>query len=268
MSDAPRPSHITKSGDVRIESYVDGEGPGFVLLPSYGRDGGDDFDDITARLIGDSWRVLRPQPRGVGASEGPMCGLTLHDLADDVAACIRSLVQGRVVLLGHAFGNALARVVATDHPDLVAALVLAAASSSGASKAVNESPFIAGDLARPDAERLHILQQNFFAPGHDAGVWLQGWHPATLRMQRQAVAASDLKASSAGGNAPILQVIAEKDPFNPKPSWNELTERLGDRVTQLVVANASHALFPEQPDAVAASVLPWAARRRSEQVWG
>ena len=80
-------------------------------------------------------------------------------------------------------------------------------------------------------------------------------------MEHEAVKSSDLKAFSACGTVPLLQMIAEHDPFNPKPSWNELKDQLGDRVTQKVIAGASHALFPEQRAAVAEAVVSWAAAR-------
>ena len=107
-------------------------------------------------------------------------------------------------MLGHAFGHTLACAVATDHPALVSAVVLAAAGSSGASKAVNETPFIAGDLSRPEAERLAALRTAFFAPDHDPSPWLTGWYPQTLRMQHEAVKASDLKDFLACGTVPLL----------------------------------------------------------------
>jgi hypothetical protein len=86
MTYPKRKSEFSKNGGVEIETYIDGEGPAFVILPSYGRDGGDDYDAITARVVNAGWRVLRPQPRGgVAGSKGPMTGLTMHDLANDVA---------------------------------------------------------------------------------------------------------------------------------------------------------------------------------------
>ena len=117
-----RTGEMVRTGAVAIETYVEGDGPTLVILPSYGRDGGADYDDITVRAARAGWRVLRPQPRGVAGSRGPMTGVTLHDLADDVAAVIRTLGGGRAVLLGHAFGHAVSRMLATDHPDLVTAV--------------------------------------------------------------------------------------------------------------------------------------------------
>ena len=114
-----------RGAGVEIQTYR----PTLVILPSYGRDGADDFDDITARSASAGWRVLRPQPRGIAGCTGPMSGVTLHDMADDIAAVIRDLGGGRAVLLGHAFGHALSRMVATDHPDLVTAVILAASQA-------------------------------------------------------------------------------------------------------------------------------------------
>ena len=262
MSQGRRNSHVCRCQGVEIETYIDGDGSPFVILPSYGRDGGEDFDDLTNHLVAEGWKVLRPQPRGVAGSTGPMSGLTLHDLADDVARSVRALTNCPVVMLGHAFVHTLACAVATDHPELVRAVVLAAAGSSGASEKVNEAPFIAGDLSRPDAERLEVLRTAFFAPGHDASLWLTGWYPLTLQMQHEAVKASLLKDFAACGTVPLLQIIAEHDPFNPKSSWDELKDQLGERVTQKIVAGASHALFPEEPAAVAKAVLSWAAAQR------
>ena len=262
MSGAERQSATTRRDGVAIETYVDGEGPPFVILPSYGRDGGEDFDDLTRHLVDDGWQVLRPQPRGIAGSTGPMEGQSLHDLATDIATVIRELADAPAVILGHAFGNQLARVLVTDHPGVGTAVILAAAGSSGASKEVNDSPFVAGDLSRLEAERLAVLRSNFFAPQNDARIWLSGWYPDTLRMEHEAAQATDLKAVSKCGSVPILQLVAEYDPFNPPSSWGELKDQIGLRVTQAVIGDASHALFPEQPAKVAEAVLPWAQRWR------
>ncbi|HEX4253066.1 MAG TPA: alpha/beta hydrolase [Pseudonocardia sp.] len=251
-------SVIVAAGQASIVTYVEGNGPDVVLLPSYGRDGGDDFDAIAAAVAGAGYRVLRPQPRGIAGSIGPMTGVSLADLGNDVAQVIGSLGSGPAVVLGHAFGNFVARTVATDHPDSVAAVVLAAASGRSVAPEVNSAPFRAGDPTLPEGERLAALRLAFFAPGHDPSAWLTGWYPKTLGMQHAAVTT----AGRAGidhywdaGTAPVLEITAEYDPFNPRAQWGELSARLGPRVTSTVVANASHALFPEQPDAVAGAII-------------
>ena len=95
MTEQRKHGEVIQGAHVAIETYVDGTGSAFVILPSYGRDGGDDFDGITSRLVGQHWKVLRPQPRGIAGSKGAMEGLSLHDLANDVAMCIRALSVSR-----------------------------------------------------------------------------------------------------------------------------------------------------------------------------
>ncbi len=255
MPNPKRKSEFVRNNSVEIETYVDGQGPAFVILPSYGRDGGKDFDDITARVVGAGWKVLRPQPRGVAGSKGPMTDVILHDLADDVASCIRSLCDGPAVLLGHA----LARMAATDHPELVKAVILASSQATEVPEDIAKTPFIVGDTSAPEADRLAALREAFFAPDRDARIWLEGWYPETLTMQHAAVQAVALADYWACGGVPLLELIGARDPFKPKAYWNELRDQFGDRVTTVVI-DASHALFPEQPDMVADAVLPWLAR--------
>ena len=262
MASVKRIGEFARRCDIKLETYVDGEGPALIILPSYGRDGGEDYDDIAGRLVQAGWKVLRPQPRGVAGSRGPMTGATLHDLADDVAAVIRELGHGSAFLLGHAFGHALSRMVATDHPELVEGVILAASQASEVPPDVARAPLEVSNLDTPEAERLAVLQKAFFAPGHDARSWLAGWYPETLKMQHEAAKAVPLSAYWACGRAPMLEVFGTLDPFKPKAYWHELGDQFGDRVTSIRIEDASHALFPEQPDRVAEAVLSWLSRHR------
>lgn len=240
---------VTANG-VSIETHLDGDGASdIVVLPSYGR-GVEDFDDFARDLAAAGHRVLRPQPRGIGASTGPMTGVTIDQLGDDVARVIDELGRGPAVVLGHAYGSFVARAVATNTPEKVRAVILAAASTQAPPREINEAPFRAGDPTLPEADRLAALELAFFAPGHDARGWLTGWYPRTLAMQRSAVAGIDASRYWSAGSAPILEILAELDPFHPKDQWNDLREQLGARVTSVVVPDASHALFPEHGDAV------------------
>jgi pimeloyl-ACP methyl ester carboxylesterase len=193
-----RPSGIVTAGEVPIETYADGDGPDVVILPSYGRDGGDDFDPLTAALAGAGYRVLRPQPRGIAKSTGPMTGVTLDDLGEDIAHVLGQLGPGPAVVLGHAFGNFVARALATSHPGKVSAVILAAASGKTVPPEISSAPFRAGDLTLPEDERLAASRRAFCAPGHDASIWLTGWSPETLRMQRAAVTAGRFNPAATG----------------------------------------------------------------------
>ena len=62
------------------------------------------------------------------------------------------------------------------------------------------------------------------------------------------------------GIAPLLDLQAEQDPFKPEAKRNEMKEEFGQRVTVMVIPNASHALIPEQPKAVVEALTTWIKR--------
>jgi pimeloyl-ACP methyl ester carboxylesterase len=247
---------LVKYRDVEIDVIVDGNGPAIVFLPSLARDS-DDYDAVASGLADAGYRVLRPQPRGIGRSRGPMKNISLHDFARDVAEVVTRLGAGRAVLVGHAYGNWVARMTAVDHPQLVRGVVIAAAAAKQYAPELTVAVTKAGDLALPDNERLEALRFAFFAPGNDATVWLTGWHPEVRDSQRAAVAAVKLDVWWSGGSAPLLDLQAAQDPFKPATKRNEMKNEFGDRVTLVVIDNASHALIPEQPKAVVDALVEW-----------
>ncbi len=256
-----RPSVTVACDDVRHRDRGAGRAgdPAIVILPSLGRDGYEDYDAVASALVGKGFRVLRPQPRGIGGSTGPMDGVLLPALARDIAEVVRQQGGSRAVIVGHAYGNFVARMTAVAHPEAVRGVVLAGAQAKTVAPNIQKAPGIAGNLALPDEERLAALRLGFFAPGHDATIWLHGWYPATQKMQ----AASSRGAVTRdvwwhAGTAPLLELIPDRDPFKPREQWNQLRDEFGERITVKVIEGASHALFPEQPQAVADAIAAWA----------
>lgn len=229
----------------------------WVLLPSSLRDAGD-LGELATRLARAGCRVLRPTPRGMGRSNGSLKRLTLHVLAGDIAHTIRSLGQGRpAVLLGHAAGHFVARVVDLDHPALVRGIVVAAAAARVFPPEVADSVDLIADARRPRAERLAHLRRAFFAEGSDPQEWLEGWHPSLGPAYRAAARIPDKSRWWPVSHAPLLDLQAADDPWRPPRTRHELKEALGDRVTVRVIERASHALPFERPDAVAAAAIEW-----------
>jgi pimeloyl-ACP methyl ester carboxylesterase len=60
-----------------------------------------------------------------------------------------------------------------------------------------------------------------------------------------------------GGAAPLLDLEGALDPFKPRAMANEIRDEFGQRATVAVIANASHALIPEQPAAVVDAIVAW-----------
>jgi pimeloyl-ACP methyl ester carboxylesterase len=249
---------LRRHGGITLDVVVEGAGPAVVLLPSSLRDSLADFDAVAAQVAAAGHTVLRPQPRGMGRSRGPMQGLTLHDLAADVAEVIRTLGSGRAVVVGHAFGHFIARVADLDHPALVRGIVVAAGAARSFPPGLQAVLDTAADAAQPHAERLQALRLAFFAAGNDAAPWLDGWYPELRATYRAAGAVPDKSVWWPVTNAPVLDLQAADDPWRPAATRDELRAVLGaDRVTVQVIEGASHALVCERPAAVAKAIVDW-----------
>ncbi len=256
VSAAERTRVLVQYADVQIDTIVEGNGPAIVLLPSLARDS-EDYDAVAEGLAANGFRVLRPQPRGIGRSTGPLTNISLHDFARDVAEVISQQGNGRAVVVGHAYGNWVARMTAVDFPERVRGVVIAAAASKQYDPALSAEINKAGDPSLADDVRLAALHVAFFAPGNDAKSWLSGWHPEVRAAQRAAAAAVDQSEWWSGGSAPLLELQAALDPFKTPDKRNEMKDEFGDRVTVMVIPDASHALMPEQPKAVVEALTKW-----------
>ena len=254
-----RSREVVKFDNVEIDLIAEGRGPLIVMLPSRGRDSGD-FDDVAAGLAKSGFRILRPQPRGAGKSVGPTENIRLQDLARDVARVIEREKTGPAVIAGRAYGNWVARMTATDHPHLVRGIVLVAAAAKTFPNELRAVVQQAGDQTQPAEQRLVALYKGFFLPNHDAKSWLSGWAPVANRIQGAAALATKQAEYWQAGGKPMLDLVPEQDPFKPKEKWYESREEFGDRVTVVVIPNASHALIPEQPAAVVDAIAAWSKK--------
>lgn len=242
-----------------LEVGLMGAGPPLLLIPSLGR-GQEDFDGIAPGLVAAGLWLIRPEPRGIGRSVPLTPGATLHDMAADMAAVLEWSGAAPALVAGHAAGNWVARVLAHDRPALVRGLaLLAAVTSAEIDPAISHAISSSFDMSLSDAERLGHLQRAYFAPGHDASVWLAGWHPEVSRAQRAARAATTDRAwLRAAETYPLLYLAAGEDAIAPPPSEAELRASLGPLARGVVIPRAGHALLPEQPAAVVEALQDFA----------
>lgn len=261
----PSTASLAKSmvmrGEARLEVLTQGDGHPLVLLPSLGR-GAADFDAIAGTVAQAGFRVLRPQPRGIGASTGPWDGLTLEDLAADIAAVIEANNGGPAFVVGHAFGNRVARTLATLRPELVQGVALVAANvgHEPSPPSVRAAIRLSADLAAPDEARIEAMRLVFFAPESDARVWLTGWHPEVLAAQRLAGDRTPRSLDYAAGQAPVLCVQPSHDPLARVDEVEDYKKALGDRVAVVVIPHSAHAVIVEQPAAVSDALIAYARK--------
>lgn len=251
-----RTAVLLPCGEATIETWIEGHGTTIVLLPSRGRDTYD-FDEVATQLVARGYRILRPQLRGTGRSTGPNQNLDLFDYADDVACAVRNAGTSPAVIVGHAYGNYVARAFAVRYPSMTRGVVLAAAATK------NLPPYLLANVKRiedpstPQAIRRELIATTFFAPGNDASVWWEGWYTTAGRAQSDAAAATPHESWWSAGTIRLLELHAESDPWMPAANRDDLRRELGARVDSVLIGRASHALFPEQPVAVAQSIADW-----------
>lgn len=250
---------LVRRGDIAvIEVFACGMGPLVVMLPSLGR-GASDFEPIAEQVAAAGLRVLCPNPRGIGESHG--CSYQdLEDCAGDIAAVIEADGGGPAFLAGHAFGNRVSRLLATDRPDLVKAVSLIAANVGHAPSPPKVRAAIrnSANPELPAEERLEALRFAFFAPGNDPTPWLEGWYPHVLAIQRVAGDRTPRTRDYAGGGKPILYLQPSHDPLAHVEDAEIFRRENGERVKVVIVPNASHAAIAEQPDFIAAELVGYA----------
>jgi len=102
---------MVEVGEAVLESVIYGAGDTVILLPGGGCSVSY-FDPFAQTLAAAGFRTVAVNPRGVSASTGSLQGCTLHHLAADIAGVIEALADASVHVLGHAFGNRIARCLA------------------------------------------------------------------------------------------------------------------------------------------------------------
>ena len=232
-----------------------------VLVASLGRPVSD-FNELVTALVQAGYRTIAVESRGIMTwSGGGLARYPLSDLAGDVRAVLADAGVApteRVHVIGHAFGNRVARTFATLYPQQTASLVLVAAGDDP-----QKPPAIARGLRLstmgfiPWSLRGDDVTKVFFSAGNEVPeYWQRGW--SFWGALGQIRAATDARNAnfSAGGTAPLLVLQAQDDVVAPSAKAGEaLKASLGSRVELVMVPHAGHAFLPEQPEVIAHSIV-------------
>lgn len=130
--------YATSSDGVRIAYVSLGDGPPLVWASNiFGeangyRVGFPHVKEVTDRLLGLGWRVIRYDVRGMGLSERDVADLSLEGRVRDLTAVVGHLGLDRFALGGLDVGAATAVAYAVAHPASVSHLILLSPWASGA----------------------------------------------------------------------------------------------------------------------------------------
>jgi len=101
-----------------------GDGPPVMLLHGWMATADLNWAGAYGSLIDAGYRVLAIDHRGHGRGLRTAAPFRLADCAADAAAALRALELGPATVVGYSMGGAIAQLVARDHPDVAAGIVL------------------------------------------------------------------------------------------------------------------------------------------------
>jgi pimeloyl-ACP methyl ester carboxylesterase len=216
------------------------------------------FDDLARSLAASGLQAICVNMRGTGESRGSLDGITVtvHDLAADVAGVLEALNCGPAHLVGHAFGNRVARCLAADRPSLVRSVTLLAAVCLIAPATPIGTHFSnATEVKMNGSDCVTVLGARWLSPASDPKILAQVecW-PAVFLAHLATGRGVPLEDWWGAGTAPLIVIQGLDDEAAPPGNGHALREQFGERVRLIDLPRAGHFLVLEQPEAVTRAV--------------
>lgn len=243
-----------------LNCVIAGQGPDLMVLHPAGLD-----HSFMGRLIeaaAATHRVIGVDLRGHADSPAASSQTTLSDFVDDVHSVVQAHCAGPARVLGLSFGGMLAQMLALDHPQDVAALVLC---GCGASFAPEVRPVLRARGALALEQGMQAIVQST----------IERWFTPTFRLDPQVDRVRERLLSNRPANwaavwnaistldalprlpqlrVPTLVVAGEQDVATPPAASAALAEAIaGARLALL--PGAPHMMQIESPAAFEAVVL-------------
>ncbi|MEO0982259.1 MAG: alpha/beta hydrolase [Pseudomonadota bacterium] len=246
---------MTEAGATLV-SHTLGEGPPVLMFASAGREASD-FNELAEAVAAAGYAVHLVEAPGIGGAGASKAAPDLFDLAHDLSPLIKAPGEP-VVVLGHAFGNRLARATASAFPDHVRGVVLIAAGGRRPipekANASLRAVFTPDQTA--EAHESHVRYAFFAERSEIPDYWLRGWHGETARLQGAATRSTDSARWWGAGGKPLLVIAGRQDTIAPPEDTIDLLEaEFADRVRAVRLDAAGHALLPEKPEEIAEAVI-------------
>jgi pimeloyl-ACP methyl ester carboxylesterase len=256
---------IVDRGNAVLAARAIGSGDLILIHPSLGR-GARDFDPLARLLAAGGYRVASFDPRGIGQSTAPLgsqTGLTFTDYAEDMLAVMHALDVSSTHLVGHAFGNRIARKLATIHPEATRTVTLCACGGGTPSPQAEAGIQTTTNPATPIPQFEQAVKSTFFAAGSDPSPWYVGWYDTAAQEEAFATATESSANYEAGGVAPILIIQGLEDIVAPPSIGHGLKSKYGARITLYDLEGCAHALIIEKTAEIAQIMLDYLGRKSS-----
>lgn len=220
--------------------------------------------DALLPLLPQGLRYLRYDKQGHGLSDLWQAD-RLQDHADDAIALIRDVAQGPVVFVGLSIGGLIGQRVASQHPDLVRALVL---SNTAARLGTPDSWQDRIAAIRRDGlpAMADGIMQRWFGPDFRATPQVAPWRNMLARTAPEAyvaachaLAGADQTQATAALDLPTAVIAGSADGASP-PDLVAATAALIRDASFDIISGAGHLPCVETPAAHAAIIAPFLER--------
>jgi pimeloyl-ACP methyl ester carboxylesterase len=256
---------------------VEGDGEETILLLMGLGGRAADWAGVPAALS-QRYRVIRYDHRGVGGSPAAAGGYSLSDMARDATAVLDAVGVARANVVGYSMGGMISQLIATEHADRVARLVLVS-THFGGPDFVSPTP-LAVQLFDPetmfsrgrDAESImrfsmEILTAKGFLERHPEALALmvknvraEPTSTAAFMSQMQAIIGSNRGEIVRGIRKPTLIVHGTEDELVPVANGHLLHERIpGSRLQ--ILQGVGHMPMLEAPQKLVDAVLGFLQER-------
>lgn len=253
----------------RIAYDVQGTGALLVLVPGMGEPRSS-YRHLAPRLVAEGYRVATVDLRGHGESDTGFSAYGDPQTAGDVSALIEHL-GGRAVIVGNSMAAGAAVIVAAEHPEQAAGLVLLGpfvrnpptGTLLRAAFHAMTAPLWVARVWRAYLPSLSAGRKPDDFDAHRAAVYAAMRRPAYARAFSRTARETDhapAEAALPSVAAPVLVVMGDRDPDFKDPAGEArwIAERLHGQA--VVVPDAGHYPQSQQPGATADAVLEFLQR--------
>lgn len=193
--------------------------------------------------------------RGHGDSDKPTGEYSPAVFAADLAAFVRELKTGPVIIVGHSLGGTIAQQFAISYPSLCKGLVLVATFSTFRDKpVVQEMGLIIDQLSDPvDSNFIYEFQKSTLAKeisSDEMNAYVSESRKLPARVWKSILGGllnTDLNAGLKKIDIPTLLIWGDKDAVTPESDQEDLLARI--RNAKLIIyQNTGHAVHWEEPE--------------------
>jgi 3-oxoadipate enol-lactonase len=250
--------HIARLTNADIHWREDGDPAGTPVV--FANSLGTDlrlWDKVIARLPEEGYRFIRFDKRGHGLSSCPSDAYSMTDLVEDLEELLGHIEVSQFSLVGLSIGGMIGQLLAHRQPDRMTSLVLACTAAKMGTEDMWQARIAAVRKGGVENIADAVLDRWFSGPFRESDDCI-AWKNMLIRTPSEgyigcseALAATDLTATTAGLTLPVLGIAGSDDLASP-PAQVQATMDLIRGSRFIEIAGAGHLPCVDQADSFTA----------------